>query len=52
MFAIIGALTVIMVIGFFIMSVGYNLFDGSLKLILGIVGFVILVFAFRGCAMG
>lgn len=52
MFAIIGVLAVVMVIGLFIMLVGYNLFDGSLKLILGIVGFVILVFALRGCAMG
>ena len=52
MFAVIGVLAVIMVIGFFIMMVGMDIFEGALKLILGIVGLIILVFALRGCMMG
>lgn len=52
MFAIIGVLAVVMIIGFFIMSVGVNLFEGAFRLIIGIVGLVILVFALRGCMMG
>lgn len=52
MFAIIGVLAVIMIIGFIVMAVGYNIFEGALKLILGIVGMIILIFALRGCMMG
>ena len=52
MFAIIGVLAVVMVIGFIIMLVGYNLFEGALKLILGIVGLIILILALRGCMIG
>ena len=52
MFAIIGVLAVIMVIGSVIMLVGYSLFEGALKLVLGIVGVIILIFALRGCMMG
>lgn len=52
MFVVIGVLAVIMIIGFVIMTVGSSIFEGALKLILGIVGLLILIFALRGCMMG
>lgn len=52
MFTIIGILAVIAVIGFLILLVGQGLLEGAIKLILGIVILVVLIFAFRGCAMG
>lgn len=52
MFAVIGVLAVIMIIGFIVMAVGGSIFEGALKLIVGIVVLIILIFALRGCAMG
>lgn len=52
MFTIIGILAVIAVIGCLILLVGQGLLEGAIKLILGIVILVVLIFALRGCAMG
>lgn len=52
MFAVIGVLAVIMIIGFIIMMTGMSIFEGAFKLIFGIVLLVILVFALKGCVMG
>ena len=52
MFAVIGVLAVILVIGFIVMMTGASLFEGALKLIFGIVLLVIIIFALRGCMMG
>lgn len=51
MFTIIGILAVVMIIGAIILSIGYNIFEGALKLICGIIVLTILVFALRGCMM-
>lgn len=52
MFAVIGVLAVILVIGFIVMMTGASLFEGAFKLIFGIVLLVIIIFALRGCMMG
>ena len=52
MFTIIGIFAVIAFIGFLILLVGKVLLEGAIKLILGIVILVVLIFAFRGCLMG
>lgn len=49
MFALIGILVVIAVIGGFVLLLGYSLFTGALKLILSIVVIALLYFALRGC---
>lgn len=51
MFEVIGVLVVIMIIGAIIMTVGYCLFDGISKFLIGAVAFIILIFALRGCMM-
>lgn len=51
MFEMIGVLAVVAVIGFAVMAVGYHLFQGVMKLLLGGVGLMILLFALRGCMM-
>lgn len=52
MFAVIGVLAVIMIIGFIIMMTGASIFEGAFKFIFGIVLLVIIIFALRGCMMG
>lgn len=52
MFAVIGVLAVIAVIGLLIWITGGAILEGASKLIIGIVFLIILIFAFRGCAMG
>lgn len=51
MFAVIGILAVMMIVGFLILMVGYSIFEGALKTIAGIVVMAILVFALKGCMM-
>lgn len=43
---------VIVVIGLLILITGEAIFEGAIKLIIGIVFLIVLIFAFRGCAMG
>ena len=50
-FMLIGILAVIMLIGYAVMRIGFSVFVGALKLIFGIVGTLILVFALKGCIM-
>ncbi len=45
----VGIIAIIGAIGFVIMTVGFNLFDGAFRLIFGIIGFLILIFAIKGC---
>lgn len=52
MFAIIGVLAVIAVIGFLIYLTGGAILGGAVKLIIGIILLIVLIFALRGCMMG
>lgn len=52
MFELLGILVVICVIGMIVLAVGYALFTGAWRLIVGIIIVAILFFALRGCAMG
>lgn len=47
-FTVIGVLAVIMVVGHFIAEAGFNIFEGASRLIIGIVGILVLLFAFIG----
>lgn len=46
---IIGVIVIIAIVGYVIMTVGSYLFDGGIQLAVGIVIFVILIFALKGC---
>jgi hypothetical protein len=49
-FAVIGIIAIVIIIGLFLLGGAGLLVDGLIKLVIGVVVLLVLVFAFRGCA--
>ena len=48
-FGFLGILVVVGIVGFLLLAVGATLFQGAIKLIIGIVLLMVLILAFKGC---